>query len=126
LAIWKASLKELWDYSAALQWLNKALNSQQKAFMSDEHRDCAVTYNTLAVVYSKLKQLKKALEAFKKALSLTVRTLGMSPPDTVDTQQSLAILNAAIRMLHNRKIAGWALLAIVLVEVAAYLLSKVL
>jgi tetratricopeptide (TPR) repeat protein len=118
---------ELGDYSAAMEWLNKALTSQQKAFMSDEHRDCAVTYNTLAVVYANMNQDKKAIEAVKKALSINVRTLGMSHPDTIGTQQSMLNLNAAIGIKRNQKIAGWALLAfIVLFGIAAYVLSKVL
>ncbi|MDR0745282.1 MAG: toll/interleukin-1 receptor domain-containing protein [Mediterranea sp.] len=115
---------ELKDYPTALEWLNKALTSQEKAFMSNEHRDIAITYNTLAVVYSNLKQHNKSLEVVKKALSINVRTLGMSHPDTVNTQESMANLLAAMHLRRNLKAIKWVLLVFCLIGLIVYVLLK--
>ncbi len=112
------------DYTTALEWLNKALTSQKKVFMTEEHRDVAITYNTLAVVYSNLKQYEKSLEMVKKALSINVRTLGMSHPDTVNTQESMADLLASIRLKKNLKVTKWTLLVLCLIGFVAYALLK--
>jgi tetratricopeptide (TPR) repeat protein len=111
------------DYPAALEWLDKALISQQKAFMSDEHRDIAITYNTLSVVFANLKQHKNALKAVKRALSINVRTLGMSHPDTIKTQESMTNILATMRLQKVMKIIVWVSF-VFLIGIIVYALLK--
>jgi tetratricopeptide (TPR) repeat protein len=114
----------LGDYPTALEWLGRALASQQKAFMSEDHRDIAITYNTMSVVYYNQKQYKKALEAARKALSINVKALGMSHPDTVNTQKSMENVLAVIRSKKRLRAAGCVLLALCLVAAIIYVLLR--
>jgi len=73
-------LHDLGEYNKAIEYFEKALDSDLKTY-GEQHPQVAIYWSNLGLAWSSLGEYKKAIEYFEKALDSDLKTYGEQHPD---------------------------------------------